>query len=137
MVALLAPHQLGYGTPHGAEAVVHASHIYLRNMQENHVMLKLDFRNAFNYLRRDKMLSAVSEKAPELLPLIHSAYSSPASLFIGDSTIQSSEGIQQGDPLGPLLFCLTTLDIIGGLRSELCMFYLNDGILGGTKGCSP
>ena len=29
MVPLLAPHQLGYSTPHGAEAVVHASHIYL------------------------------------------------------------------------------------------------------------
>ena len=130
-VALLAPHQLGYGTPHGAEAVVHASHIYLRNMQENHGMLKLDFRNAFNCLRRDKMLSAVSEKVPELLPLIHSAYSSPSSLFIGDSTIQSSERVQQGDPLGPLLFCLTTVDIIGKLRSELCMFYLDDGILGG------
>ena len=31
------------------------------------------------------MLSAVSEKALELLPLIHSAYSSPSYLFIGDS----------------------------------------------------
>ena len=125
--------------------MVHASCIYLRNMQENHVMLNLDFRNVFNCLRRDKMLSAVSEKAPELPPLVHSAYSSPSSLFNGDSTVQSSEGVQQGDLLGPLLFCLTTLDIIGELKSELCMFYLDDGIPwgrewgggGGTKGCSP
>ena len=92
---LLVPHQLGFGTPQGPEAVVYASRIYLRNMEEKQVMLKLDFRNAFNCLRRDKMLSGVSEKAPKLLPLVHSAYSSPSSLFIGDSTILSSEGFNR------------------------------------------
>ena len=44
MAALLAPHQLGYGTPLGAEAAVHASRIYLQNMQEHHLLLKLDFQ---------------------------------------------------------------------------------------------
>ena len=122
MVALLVPHQLGYSTPLGAEAAVHASRIYLRNMQEHHLLLKLDFKNAFNCLRRDKMLAAVSEKAPKLLPFIHSAYGTPSSLFIGDTIIQSAEGIQQGDPLGPLLFCLTTMEIMEQLRSELIIF---------------
>ncbi len=93
-------------------------------------MLKLDFKNAFNCLRRDKMLAAVSEKAPELFPLIHSAYGTPFSLFIGDTIIQSSEGIQQGDQLGPLLFCLTTMEIMEQLRSELIIFYLDDRTLG-------
>ena len=132
MAALLAPHQLGYGTPLGAEAAVHASRIYLQNMQEHHLLLKLDFKNAFNCLRRDKMLAAVSEKAPELFPFIHSAYGTPSSLFIGDTIIQSAEGIQQGDPLGPLLFCLTTMEIMEQLRSELIIFYLDDGTLGGS-----
>ncbi len=131
MAALLAPHQLGYGTPLGAEAAVHTSRIYLGNMQEHHLLLKLDFKNAFNCLRRDKMLAAVSEKAPELFPLIHSAYGTPSSLFIGDTIIQSAEGIQQGDLLGPLLFCLTTVEIMEQLRSELIIFYLDDGTLGG------
>ena len=64
------------------------------------------------------MLSAVSEKAQEMLPLSRSAYSSLSSLFIGESIIQPSEGVEQGDPI---LFCLTTLDIIGELRFELCV----------------
>ena len=47
MGALLAPRQLGYGTPLGAEAAVHAACIYLRNLRPDDVLLRLDFRNAF------------------------------------------------------------------------------------------
>ena len=103
---------------------------YLRNMQEHHLLLKLDFKNAFNCLRRDKMLAAVSKKGPELFPLIHSAYGTPSSLFIGDTIIQSDEGIQQGDPLGPLLLSHYYGDM-EQLRSDLNIFYLGDGTLGG------
>ena len=95
-------------------------------------MLKVDFCNAFNSLRWDKMLAAVGEMALELFPLVHSSYSTPSSLYIGDESIQSAEGVQQGDPLGPLLFCLTTLCITEDLRSELCVFYLDDGTLAGS-----
>ena len=119
MASLLAPQQLGFGVPQGAEAAVHASRLYLQDMQEDHLMLKVDFRNAFNSLRRDKMLAAGGEMAPELFPLV---YNIPSSLYIGDKSIQSAEGVQQGDPLGPLLFCLTTLCITEDLRSELCVF---------------
>ena len=132
MGALLAPYQLGYGISQGAEAAAHAARIYLLNVQPDHLILKLDFKNAFNCLRRDKMLLAVGELAPQLLPLVHSAYCSPSSLYIGDETIQSSEGVQQGDPLGPLLFCLTIHGIVQRLRSEVHMFYLDDGTLGGS-----
>ena len=132
MGALLAPRQLGYGTPLGAEAAVHTARIYLQNLQPDSLILKLDFKNAFNCLRSDKMLLAVEEMAPELLPLVHSAYCVPSSLFIGNVTIPSSEGVQQGDPLGPLLFCLTIHHMVQQLRSEVCLFYLDDGTL---RGC--
>ena len=59
-------------------------------------------------------------------------YSSPSSLFWSDKIIQSSEGVQQGDPLGPLLFCLTIHHVCSQLKSELCIFYLDDGTLGGV-----
>jgi len=66
----------------------------------------LDFRNTFNSVRRDKMLRAVQDLVPSIYPFLHSVYSSPSSLFWDNRTLSSSEGVQQGDPLGPLLFCL-------------------------------
>ena len=42
------------------------------------------------------MLEAVQRLAPRLMSFVYSAYSSP------DKTIQSSEGVQQGDPLVPI-----------------------------------
>ena len=132
MGSLLAPRQLGYGIRGGCEAAVHAARLYLLNINPNHVLLKLDFRNAFNSVRRDKMLEAVQDLAPELFPFVHSAYASPSSLFWGDKILQSSEGVQQGDPLGPLLFCLSIHRLCSQLKSELCLCYLDDVTLGGN-----
>ena len=42
--------------------------------------------------------------------------------------IESAEGVQQGDPLGPLLFCLTIHQLCSRMKSELS---LDDGTLGG------
>ena len=132
MAALLAPHQLGFSVPLGAEAAVHASRIFLNNLQPGHLILKLDFWNAFNCLRRDKMIAAVKQLAPELLPLVTCAYSTPSFLFFGEDIIPSSEGVQQGDPLGPLLFCLAVHDLVQQLQSEFNIFFLDDGTLGGS-----
>lgn len=130
---LLAPLQLGYGTPLGGEAAAHASRKYLHNLPSDHVLLKLDFKNAFNSIRRDKMLEAVMAHVPQIYPFVFSCYSSPSTLFLRESTIQSAEGVQQGDPLGPLLFCLTIHPLITPLISELRIFYLDDGTLGGPE----
>ena len=99
MGSRLFPHQLGFGTPMGAEAVVHAARAYLSHLKDSHLMIKLDFKNAFNSIRRDKMLHSATTKAPELLPLVHCAYRHPSLLFFGKYTISSVEGVQQGDPL--------------------------------------
>ena len=80
------------------------------------------------------MLIQVSELAPELLPFVHSAYSAPSTLLWGETPLQSSEGVQQGDPLGPLLFCLAIHPLIEKLTSEFVVFYLDDGSLGGRVG---
>lgn len=59
-LALLSPAQLGYGTCRGSEAAVHAARSHLANMDEDtRIMLKMDFRNAFNSIGRDKMFHAV------------------------------------------------------------------------------
>ena len=107
MGALLFPWQPGYGVKKGAEATVHAARLYLHSLDPSNAILKLDFKNALNSIRKDKMLEAVQRPPPQLFSFVHSAYSSPSSLFWKDRVLQSAEGVQQGDPLGLLLFCLT------------------------------
>ncbi|KAL5500326.1 hypothetical protein EMCRGX_G011871 [Ephydatia muelleri] len=125
------PHQLGYGVRLGAEAAAHAARLYLSKLTANKALLKLDFTNAFNTVRRDKMLASVELLAPSIFPFIHSVYSAPSSLFWDDRVIHSCEGIKQGDPLGPLLFCLSIHHLLLALHSELSMSYLDDISLGG------
>ena len=132
MADLLAPHQLGFGVKKGPEAAVHVARLYLHNLSSDKALLKIDFRNAFNSVRRDKLLLVVKDLAPEIYPLVHSSYSSPSSLFWSNNVLQSSEGVQQGDPLGPLLFCLAIFQLQSQLQSELCLLYLDDVTLGGT-----
>ena len=93
MIYLLAPRQLGYGVRGGAEVAIHAARLYMQDLEQKYV-LTLDFRNAFNSLHRDKMLQAVKYFAPNLLPLVHSAYSSSSLLFWDNKSIQSAEGVQ-------------------------------------------
>ena len=47
--------------------------------------------------------------------------------FSVGSTLGSAEGVQQGDPLGPLLFCLTIQPLLMKLQSAFKVFYLDDG----------
>ena len=77
------------------------------------------------------MLETVRESAPSLYLFIYSAYVKPSTLFCRDCTILSSKGIQQGDPLGPFLFCLTIHPMVKSVESEFRIFYLDDGTLGG------
>ena len=96
--------------------------------------MKLDISNAFNSLHRDSMLASVDEIIPELAAYCHLAYAESSSLQFGRFTILSQEGSQQGDPLGPLLFCLPLQPILNGLRSPLAFGYLDDLTLGGDPG---
>jgi hypothetical protein len=52
-------------------------------------------------------------------------------LKYGSYTVQSSVGPQQGDPLGPLLFCLPLQPSLVRLSSPLAFGYLDDISLGG------
>ena len=126
----LSPLQLGYGTRLGAEAAIHSARTYLRELQPDYVMIKLDFQNAFNSVRRDKVLEAARVHIPELYPYVFSCYSQCSLLFYENTIIPSQEGVQQGDPLGPLLFCLVIHPLVKNLKSELKIFYLDDGLLG-------
>ena len=130
MVSLLAPRQLGFGVTGGTEAAVHATRRYLNVLQSDHVILKLDFKNACNFLCRDKKFEAVQALAPDYL-FIHSVYSSSSTFFWGEQNLLSAEGVQQGHPLSTLLFCLTLHQHCPDFSSELCEMHLDDITLGG------
>ena len=91
--------------------------VYLEDLPPDHAMVKVDVSKAFNSIRRDRVLRAVEEYIPSLLPLAHSSYSSPSVLMWYDTQILSVKGIQQGDPLGHMLFCLGIHKLISPLSS--------------------
>ena len=99
---LLAPRQLGFRVAHGVGVAAHATRVVHDNLQSNEAIVKEDFENAFNCIRQDKLLAAVEEFIPELLPFVHSVYGVPSLLWWGEDEVHSSEGMQQGDPLRPL-----------------------------------
>ncbi|PGH37981.1 MAG: hypothetical protein CRN43_17955, partial [Candidatus Nephrothrix sp. EaCA] len=125
------PLQVGIGTPAGGEAAVHAARNFVATMPENHVFVKLDFANAFNTLRRDVMLRAVHDTIPELYAFVYQAYSEESILQFGRFVVRSQMGPQQGDPLGPMLFCLPLQPTLRSLKSHFKLGYLDDISLGG------
>ena len=100
---LLRPTQLWFGTPGGYETVVDATRRYLSTIAEMspHILLKLDYKNALNTLRRDHLLHVVKDELPQLYPFIWQLYSSPLELFFRDTILQCASGVQ-GDHLGPV-----------------------------------
>jgi hypothetical protein len=126
----LAPAQLGFGIHQGAEAAAHAARSFLSNLTDGQALLKIDFTNAFNTLRRDRMLLVIREELPELFPFISSCYSGQSFLRFGKYTLMSDEGPQQGDPLGPLLFCLTVMALVKRIKSQCNIWYMDDGAIG-------
>ena len=92
-------------------------------------MIKLDFSNAFNCLNRDSMLESTKQLVPEIYSFYLSSYSYDNVLEFGSRQILSQEGIQKGDPLGPLLFCLTIHPILRELANPFTTGFMNDIII--------
>lgn len=128
----LQPIQLGVGISGGCEAAVHATRRFMESMPADHCVVKLDFTNAFNCLRRDSMLEAVLQRTPGIYKFCHLAYSQPSVLSYNGRSILSSEGTQQGDPLSASLFCSTIHPLLSVMKSDLVLGYMDDVTLGGS-----
>ena len=60
--------------------------------------------NAFNSVRRDHVLQTCLDRTPEIAKLSFRANRKPSSVIASGHSITTSTGVQEGDPMGPLLF---------------------------------
>ncbi|XP_065317081.1 uncharacterized protein LOC135925625 [Gordionus sp. m RMFG-2023] len=129
--SFLFPSQLGFGVRGGCKVASHVARTFI-NTEADKVFCKLDFRNAFNTIHRRAFLLSFLHHFQKYWNFLNSCYGFP----FGEFCISSEEGIQQGDPLGPLLFTIGIHDLIKNLKSDfkldLNLWYLDDGSFGGS-----
>ncbi|XP_076934174.1 uncharacterized protein LOC143600337 [Bidens hawaiensis] len=100
-------------------------------------MLTVDFSNAFNMVDRSALLHEVRIRCPSISLWVEFLYGQPSRLYLGDDNIWSTTGVQQGDPLGPLLFSLVLHPLVHQIRNNckllLHAWYLDDGTVIGDS----
>ncbi|KAL0224410.1 hypothetical protein P9112_003800 [Eukaryota sp. TZLM1-RC] len=107
----LKPFQFGIKTVEGASVASMTSDVFF-NSQHHQYIFNLDFKNAFNSVKRDCIFDVLLHDFPELSAYFYLFYGKKSDLVYDSFTLESSSGVKQGDPLGPLLFCLAIHNII-------------------------
>jgi hypothetical protein len=142
--------QVGVGIPSGIEAMYHAVSLFALNAEIDEAelaILKVDVKNAFNSIWRDAVYRDLMDEArkdPELRQLVlymQAAYGKPTELHCGEAVLKSSQGMQQGDPLGPLFFAISftlavrkafqKVEAVTGEAPPLNASFLDDLVVGG------
>ncbi|KAK2400724.1 hypothetical protein QL285_050395 [Trifolium repens] len=100
-------------------------------------MLTVDFSNAFNMVDKSALLREIKVRCPSISLWVEFLYGQAARLYIRDGHIMSATEVQQGDPLGSLLFApvLHPLihKIIDNCKLLLHAWYLDDGTIVGDS----
>ncbi|GJY83758.1 putative reverse transcriptase domain-containing protein [Tanacetum coccineum] len=126
MSKYLGDFQFGVGVSGGAEGVLHSANKVLSEYHNDGslAMLIVDFSNAFNLVDRSALLHEVRVRCPSISLWVDFLYGQATRLYIGDTHIWSATGVQQGDPLGPLLFALVLHPLIHKI-SDSCKLLLH------------
>ena len=100
-------------------------------MPDDHVLVTLDFANAFNTVRRDLILVSTANKTPELYRFVHASLACSPKLTYGSESIISDEGSQQGDPLSSLKYCDAAQPTLLAATSRTKLGFVDDTNLEG------
>ena len=87
---------------------------------------KIDFSNAFNAVKRDVFLNEFFQHFPQIYKWVRFCYSQHSFCFFGNFVIPSEAGVQQGDPLGPFLFCLVLQVLVKKVNQSVPNLSLNN-----------
>ena len=108
-------------------------------MDKDFVVLKVDMRNAFNMVSRQVFLDECATLSLGVMVLWDPPYAMAPS-WPDQLQVSSKSGVQQGDPLGPLLFALVLQKLVSSLDADdecaeilLQGWYLDNGALAGTR----
>ena len=88
------------------------------------VVISVDAKNAFNAIDRAAAIDRLDATLPQLSAWVRLLYMEDPTLWRrlksgGYATLRSSDGVQQGDPLSPLLYALASLPALKRMQAEL------------------
>ena len=136
----LQPLQFGVAVKSGTESVAYLIRHFMEADNEFTVWSH-DAKNAFNSISRDAIRNALLLYFPDQVPFFDLCYQLVGKLRVYRSDaksyywIDSAEGTQQGDPLGPFYFAIAFHPILLLLKNSfpevLVMAFIDDVNLGG------
>jgi len=122
----------------GIENVKHTMDVLTYSGSE--VIGKIDEKNAFNLIPREDIFSGVLHYCPEIFHLVTFCYATETRLIAADKDniclLSCVEGVQQGDPLGPLLFAVGFQEVLLKMQEKVpnltIQAYYDDVSFGGS-----
>ncbi|KAL0216333.1 hypothetical protein P9112_008517 [Eukaryota sp. TZLM1-RC] len=112
-----SPFQFGIKTVDGASFAALSSDVFFNSNTSNYIF-NLDFKNAFNAVKRSSILPLLQTHFPEAESFFYNFYGSQSTLVYEEFNLISSSGVKQGDPLGPFFFCLAIHPLLCELKQE-------------------
>ena len=116
----------------GCETIVHKIKSEIESLK-NWCLLKVDITNAFNSVKRKSFLDQMAKVFPKAYNWSKWLYEEKTPLQFSKFIIWSETGVQQGDTLGPLLFCTAIHPILEQIHRECGLdinaWYMDDGNL--------
>jgi hypothetical protein len=106
IITRIGNRQFGIGVRGGCDAMYHLFFVAVSKVLGRRVVFKADFSNAFNLVSRSVLAHVLATRYPGLLNYFNLCYTSKPFLFSRYGNLRSESGVQQGDPLGGVFFCM-------------------------------